>query len=384
MPPIDINEWWLAAAAAAAAGIVPASATAATEIGAQVGVVTSVRAGVVSATNERVVYIGNAVAFGERFRTDSTGIIHILFMDQSSMTLGPNSELVIDQFSFQPKEQRGNIAVNLIKGSLRVVGGFISKLTSPKGTNSALIRTATATIGIRGGISVIDAQPGQTQGTFLFGEHMDVMPPDSTGGVGGTGLLGGNGGTGGSGGVAGAGGLGGSAGTGGAGGIGLLGGNGGTGGSGGVAGAGGLGGSAGTGGAGGTGLLGGNGGTGGVGGTAGVVGSGPGTDSPFGGGARVTRPGFSVIANNGGIGNPFRLSPNDMAALTARFENRQGNRTPSGGSLISTNDRPGGLNAPGTLIAPNRVQHVSTDIQNQTPGRSLRNVMGSDSTQVQS
>ena len=318
MPPIDINEWWLAAAAAAAAGIVPASATAATEIGAQVGVVTSVRAGVVSATNERVVYIGNAVAFGERFRTDSTGIIHILFMDQSSMTLGPNSELVIDQFSFQPKEQRGNIAVNLIKGSLRVVGGFISKLTSPKGTNSALIRTATATIGIRGGISVIDAQPGQTQGTFLFGEHMDVMPPDSTGGVGGTGLLGGNGGTGG------------------------------------------------------------------VGGTAGVVGSGPGTDSPFGGGARVTRPGFSVIANNGGIGNPFRLSPNDMAALTARFENRQGNRTPSGGSLISTNDRPGGLNAPGTLIAPNRVQHVSTDIQNQTPGRSLRNVMGSDSTQVQS
>ena len=351
MPPIDINEWWLAAAAAAAAGIVPASATAATEIGAQVGVVTSVRAGVVSATNERVVYIGNAVAFGERFRTDSTGIIHILFMDQSSMTLGPNSELVIDQFSFQPKEQRGNIAVNLIKGSLRVVGGFISKLTSPKGTNSALIRTATATIGIRGGISVIDAQPGQTQGTFLFGEHMDVMPPDSTGGVGGTGLLGGNGGTGGSGGVAGAGGLGGSAGTGGAGG---------------------------------TGLLGGNGGTGGVGGTAGVVGSGPGTDSPFGGGARVTRPGFSVIANNGGIGNPFRLSPNDMAALTARFENRQGNRTPSGGSLISTNDRPGGLNAPGTLIAPNRVQHVSTDIQNQTPGRSLRNVMGSDSTQVQS
>ena len=184
MPPMDINEWWLAAAAAAATGIVPASATAATEVGSQVGVVTSVRSGVVSATTERVVYIGNAVAFGERFRTDSTGIIHILFMDQSSMTLGPNSELVIDQFSFQPKEQRGNIAVNLIKGSLRVVGGFISKLASPRGANSAVVRTATATIGIRGGISVIDAQPGQTQGTFLFGEHMDVLPPDLPGGPG--------------------------------------------------------------------------------------------------------------------------------------------------------------------------------------------------------
>ncbi len=282
MPPMDINEWWLAAAAAAATGIVPASATAATEIGAQVGVVTSVRAGVVSAANERVVYIGNAVAFGERFRTDSTGIIHILFMDQSSMTLGPNSELVIDQFSFQPKEQRGNIAVNLIRGSLRVVGGFISKLTSPKGTNSALIRTATATIGIRGGISVIDAQPGQTQGTFLFGEHMDVLPPNEQGGT------------------------------------------------------------------------------------------------------RVTRPGFSVVADGNGIGTPFRLPATDMAALTGRFENRQGNRSSSGASLISTSDRPGGLNAPGTSIAPNRVQQVSTDIQNQTPSNSLRTVMGSDSTQVQS
>ena len=95
MAPIDINDWWLAAAAAAATGLGAPSATAATEVGAQVGVVTSMRAGVVSATNERVVYIGNSVAYGERFRTDGSGIIHILFMDQSSMTLGPNSELVI-------------------------------------------------------------------------------------------------------------------------------------------------------------------------------------------------------------------------------------------------------------------------------------------------
>jgi hypothetical protein len=296
---MDINEWWLAAATAATTSIVPASASAATETGTQVGVVTSLRAGVVSTTNERVVYIGNTVTFGERFKTDSTGIIHILFMDQSSMTLGPNSELVIDQFAFHPKEQRGNIAVNLIRGSLRVVGGFISKLTSPKGANSSLVRTATATIGIRGGISVIDAQSGQTQGTFLFGEHMDVLPPDSGGGQ---------------------------------------------------------------------------------------VDSDPINTQPPNAqsGERVTRPGFSVIATSNGIGAPFRFPTADMAALTGRFENRQGNRLPSGANLISTNDRPSGLNSPVTLIAPNRVQHVSTDIQNQTPGGSLRNVMGTDSTQVQS
>lgn len=282
MPPMDINDWWLAAAATAATGFVAPSATAATEVGRQVGVVTSVRAGVVSATNERVVYIGNSVAFGERFKTDSTGIIHMLFMDQSSMTLGPNSELIIDEFAFHPEEQRGNIAVNLIKGSLRVVGGFISKLTSPQGTNSALVRTATATIGIRGGISIVDTQPEQTRGTFLFGEHMDVLSADGQ--------------------------------------------------------------------------------------------SGP----------RVTRPGFAVIANRSGMGVPFRFSPTDMANFVSQFENRQATRSTGGGNLISTNDRPRALNSPGSSIAPNRVQQVSTEIQNQTPGNSLRKLTGSDSTQVQS
>lgn len=282
MAPIDINDWWLAAAAAAATGLGAPSANAATEVGTQVGVVTSMRAGVVSATNERVVYIGNSVAYGERFRTDGSGIIHILFMDQSSMTLGPNSELVIDEFVFHPKEQRGNIAVNLLKGSLRVVGGFISKLTSPKGANSSLVRTATATIGIRGGISLVDAQANQTGATFLFGEHMDVLSPDGQ--------------------------------------------------------------------------------------------TGP----------RVTRPGFSIIALSTGIGAPFRQSAAEMANLVSRFESRQGNRPASGGNLISTNDRPNSLNAPRTSLAPDRGQRVSTEIQSQTPGQSLRDVMGNTSAQIQS
>ncbi len=289
MAPMDINDWWLAAAAVAATGLTAPVASAATQAGTQVGVVTSVRAGVVSATTERVVYIGNTVVFGERFKTDSTGIIHILFMDQSSMTLGPNSELVIDEFVFQPKEQRGNIAVNLIKGSLRVVGGFISKLTRPKGANSALVRTATATIGIRGGISLVEAQSDQTQGTFLFGEHMDVLPPDGTDG-----------------------------------------------------------------------------------------------SSEPNSGPRVTRPGFSVIASITGIGAPFRLPVQDMANLTSRFENRQSNNPSTGGTLISTNDRPSGLDTPGRTLAPDRVPLVIAENQNLPPDRFLRTVMGNESTLVQS
>lgn len=172
--PMDINEWWLAAATATSILAPVATAQAATQPGTQVGIATAVRPGVVTATNDRVVYIGNSIAFGERFKTDATGVIHILFMDQSSMTLGPNSELVIDEFTFDPEARRGSIAVNLVKGALRVVGGFISKFNTPQGLSAARVQTATATIGIRGGISMVDHNNDNTAATFLFGQQMQV------------------------------------------------------------------------------------------------------------------------------------------------------------------------------------------------------------------
>lgn len=179
MPPMDIKDWWLAAAAATS--IASPLASAATQSGDQVGVVTAVRPGVLSSMSDRVVYIGNNVAFGERLKTDSSGVIHILFMDQSSMTLGPDSELVIDEFVFRPEQRQGNIAVNLIKGTLRAVGGFISKFNASQTRAAAQIRTTTATIGIRGGITLVEAAPELTRGVFLFGDYMEVSSPNGEG-----------------------------------------------------------------------------------------------------------------------------------------------------------------------------------------------------------
>lgn len=172
-PPMNINEWWIAAAAATFVAPV-STAQAATQPGTQVGTATAVRPGVVAGTDEHIVYIGAAVPYGERFRTNSTGVMHIMFMDQSSMTLGPNSELVINEFVFDPESRRGSIAVNLVKGALRVVGGFISKFSNPQGFSAARVQTATSTIGIRGGISMIDHNDQSTSAVFLFGQQMQI------------------------------------------------------------------------------------------------------------------------------------------------------------------------------------------------------------------
>lgn len=173
-PPMNINEWWLAAAAATFVAPI-ADVQAATQPGTSVGTTTAVRPGVVAGADNHIVYIGTAVPYGERFKTDSTGVMHIMFMDQSSMTLGPNSELVINEFVFDPASRRGSIAVNLVKGALRVVGGFISKLSNPQGFSAARVQTATSTIGIRGGISMIDHNDQSTSAVFLFGQQMQIV-----------------------------------------------------------------------------------------------------------------------------------------------------------------------------------------------------------------
>ena len=169
MTPADAKDWWLAAAALSSAFIPSSQAqdkiAAAPE---KAGVVSGVQPGVKSTTNERVIYVGSDAYRGEKFVTDANGSLHILFMDQSSMTLGPNSELTIDEFVYDPNAKKGKIGVSLASGLLRVVGGQISK------SNETTVKTVSGTIGIRGGITTAEVNGNTTNATFLFGQQMRV------------------------------------------------------------------------------------------------------------------------------------------------------------------------------------------------------------------
>jgi hypothetical protein len=54
-----------------------------------------------SARPRRLV-LGQEVVFNERITTGSEGQTQVLFVDQSTMTVGPNSDLLIDEFVFDP------------------------------------------------------------------------------------------------------------------------------------------------------------------------------------------------------------------------------------------------------------------------------------------
>src|SRR5215216_6355007 len=123
---------------------------------------------------ERVLRIGIDVQANELITTSANDRAHLLFLDGSSLTVGPNAQLTIDKFVFDPNTKTGELAINASKGVLRLVGGKISK------NGPITITTPSSTIGIRGGITILDVQAAKTDSTFVFGKDMTVRGAGQT------------------------------------------------------------------------------------------------------------------------------------------------------------------------------------------------------------
>ena len=123
-----------------------------------------------------MIEIGTQVVENEKIQTTGTGSVQVLFIDKTTLNVGPNSTLVIDRFVYNPATTRGELAVSLSKGVLRVVGGIATH------SEGATIRTPVAAIGLRGGIAIISHSGAKgTQAILGFG-HMSVTAVCGAGG----------------------------------------------------------------------------------------------------------------------------------------------------------------------------------------------------------
>jgi hypothetical protein len=121
----------------------------------------------------RQVVIGQDVVFNERFTTGPLGQTQLLFLDESAMTIGPNSDLTIDQFVYDPKSGTGHLAMSASRGLLRYVGGKLSK--QEEGVS---LRTSTATLAVRGGAFLLDLTTGgRMEAIFIYGRALTVTGP---------------------------------------------------------------------------------------------------------------------------------------------------------------------------------------------------------------
>jgi hypothetical protein len=108
----------------------------------------------------RTIEIGAEMVENEKIETSASGSVQLLFIDKTTLNIGPHSSVVIDKFVFNPMTTQGELAVTLSKGALRLVGGQATH------TGGGTITTPDATIGVRGGI--VTASHTKEKGTQAF------------------------------------------------------------------------------------------------------------------------------------------------------------------------------------------------------------------------
>ncbi len=117
---------------------------------------------------DRVLRVGTDVQANEIISTAANDRAHLVFLDGTTLTIGPESQMTIDKFVYDPNTQKGELALNASKGVFRLIGGRISK------TSTIAVTTPSATMGIRGGIAVFGVQPSATTSILVFGNSLTV------------------------------------------------------------------------------------------------------------------------------------------------------------------------------------------------------------------
>jgi hypothetical protein len=107
--------------------------------------------------------VGANIVHKERIHTTPSGSVQLLFVDKSTLSIAPNTNILIDEYVYDPRANSGHMLTNLTEGALRFVGGALSH------QGEASITTQDAAIGIRGGTVTVARGPNGTEVIDHFG-----------------------------------------------------------------------------------------------------------------------------------------------------------------------------------------------------------------------
>ena len=90
--------------------------------------------------------VGMGIQESDKLVTGADGTVGVTFADNSLLSVGPNSTLSVDKFSFNASTHEGQFDASLQKGTLAVISGKMVK-QSPEAMK---IRTPASILGVRG------------------------------------------------------------------------------------------------------------------------------------------------------------------------------------------------------------------------------------------
>lgn len=167
----------LSAALSASAAGVPAPG-ALTNIGVAAAVRGAVSARAPGAPAGRVVGSGKPVFLNDHVATGPDARLQILLLDETTFTIGPNSDMVLDEFVYDPASGAGKVTAEITKGAFRFVTGKVAR----RKPEDMQVKIPVGTIGIRGTM-VEGAVDGLNADILLAGPGPDNNAQERPGGI---------------------------------------------------------------------------------------------------------------------------------------------------------------------------------------------------------
>ncbi|MCC9624286.1 FecR domain-containing protein [Thalassospira sp. MA62] len=121
-----------------------------------------------------IVESGMPVHLGDRITTADSSGMQILLLDETVFTIGPNSDIAIDEYVYDPETGKGRIVTDMARGVMRFVTGKIPL----KNPSSMDINLPVGSIGIRGTIGLIRSMTAQEANQIIPGSF-DTSAPGS-------------------------------------------------------------------------------------------------------------------------------------------------------------------------------------------------------------
>ena len=99
--------------------------------------------------------VGQVVFQADGLRTGGDGKVGVTLNDDTRLSLGPNSELKLERFTYAPADRGFGLVLRFVRGAATYVSGRIAKLAP----DSIRLETPAAIIGVRGTTLAINVLP---------------------------------------------------------------------------------------------------------------------------------------------------------------------------------------------------------------------------------
>ena len=140
--------------------------------GAQIGTVAACRGAFMITPDGRQFPLqsGTPIPQNAHITTAPGGRFQLLLLDETVFTLGPNSDMVLDEFVYDPKTNAGKITASLAKGTFRFITGKIAH----RDTDNVKLKIPVGDLGFRGTDVETEVSPDGSGYVKLFTGQVEI------------------------------------------------------------------------------------------------------------------------------------------------------------------------------------------------------------------